>query len=138
MAIGTTLVLLPFLAQRDPANSHIDLLWLGSSGLLAAALAAVFIGPVQVSNARRVTFTETYRDGMRVARSQSWFRRYVVIQLLFVPVSLGTSFYSIHASVNHSDSAGSLHVLVISSSIGMVAGALFWRFVTRAWAFAAC
>ena len=54
-----------------------------------------------------------------------------MIQLLFVPVSLGTSFYSIHASVNHSDSAGSLHVLVISSCIGMVAGSLFWRFVSR-------
>ncbi|GAY13655.1 hypothetical protein [Mycobacterium sp. shizuoka-1] len=131
LAIGTTLVLLPFLAQRDPANSRLDLLWLGSSGLLAAAIAAVFIGPVQASESRRVTFAETYRDGVRAARSESWFRRYVVIQLLFVPVSLGTSFFSIHASVNHSDTAGSLHVLVISSSIGMVAGSLFWRFVNR-------
>ncbi|EHB56436.1 putative integral membrane protein [Mycolicibacterium rhodesiae JS60] len=131
LAIGTTLVLLPFLAQRDPAHSHLDLLWLGSSGLLAAAIAAVFIGPVQASATSRVTFRETYSDGVRAAKSQSWFRRYVVIQLLFVPVSLGTSFYSIHASVNHSDSAGSLHVLVISSSIGMVAGSLFWRFVSR-------
>lgn len=75
---------------------------------------------------------------MRAARSQSWFRRYALVQLLFVPVSLGTSFYSIHASVNHSDTAGSLHVLVISSSIGMVAGALFWRFVSRALGCAAC
>lgn len=132
LAIGTTLVLLPFLAERDPAHSHLDLLWLGSSGLLAAATTAVFIGPVHAPAGNRVTFRETYRDGVRAARSESWFRRYVVIQMLFVPVSLGTSFYSIHASVNHSDSAGSLHVLVISSSIGMVAGALFWRFVSRA------
>ncbi|QEN12838.1 MFS transporter [Mycolicibacterium sp. ELW1] len=132
LAIGTTLVLLPFLAQRDPAHSHLDLLWLGSSGLLAAAIAAVFIGPVRASEVDRVTFKDTYRDGVRAARSQSWFRRYALVQLLFVPVSLGTSFYSIHASVNHSDTAGSLHVLVISSSIGMVAGAVFWRFVSRA------
>lgn len=130
-AIATTLVLLPFLAQRDPQHSHLDLLWLGSSGLLAAAIAAVFIGPVPVSADARVTFRDTYRDGVRAARAESWFRRYAVIQLLFVPVSLGTSFYSIHASVNHSDTAGSLHVLVISSSIGMVAGSLFWRFVSR-------
>ncbi len=130
-AIATTLVLLPFLAQRDPQHSHVDLLWLGSSGLLAAAIAAVFIGPVPASAETRVTFRDTYRDGIRAARSQAWFRRYALIQLLFVPVSLGTSFYSIHASVNHSDTAGSLHVLVISSSIGMVAGSLFWRFVSR-------
>jgi MFS family permease len=78
-----------------------------------------------------VTLRETYRDGVRTVWSQPWFRRYAAIQLLFVPVSLGASFYSIHASVNHSHTAGSLHLLVISSSIGMVLGALFWRFVSR-------
>ncbi|MGY4711312.1 hypothetical protein ACXDF8_17395 [Mycolicibacterium sp. CBM1] len=33
--------------------------------------------------------------------------------------------------MNHSDTAGSLHVPVISSSHGVVAGSLFWRFVSR-------
>ena len=131
-AIGTTLVLLPFLASRDPAHSHVDVLWLGAAGLLASGFAAMFIGPSPTSADTRVTFRDTYRDGVRAAKAEPWFRRYAVIQLLFVPVSLGTSFYSIHASVNHSDTAGSLHVLVISSSIGMVVGSLFWRFVSRA------
>ena len=130
-AIATTLMLLPFLAERDPDHSRLDVLWLGASGLVAAAIAALFIGPVEASADQRVTFADTYRDGMRAAKSESWFRRYALIQLVFVPVSLGTSFYSIHASVNHSDTAGSLHVLVISSSVGMVVGSLFWRFVSR-------
>jgi MFS family permease len=132
-AIITTLLLLPFMAERDPAHSHLNVLWLGSSILGAAAIVAVFIGPVAAARIQeRVTFRDIYRQGVETARHQSWFRSYVVIQLVFVPVSLGTSFYSIHASVNHSDTAGSLYVLVISSSAGLIAGSLFWRFVNRA------
>jgi len=130
-AISTTLLLLPLLTHPDPVHSRLDVLWLGASGLLAAAVAALFVGPVAVSSATRTTFSQTYRTGFRAATSESWFRRYTFIQLLFVPVSLGTSFYSIHATVNHSESAGGLHVLVVSSSIGMILGAFLWRFVSR-------
>ena len=131
-AIITTLMLLPFMAERDPDHSHLNVLWIGSSVLAAAAIVAVFIGPVAAARLQvRVSFRETYREGVETARSQSWFRSYVVIQLVFVPVSLGTSFYSIHASVNHGDTAGSLYVLVISSSVGLIVGSLFWRYVNR-------
>lgn len=131
-AIVTTLMLLPFMAERDPEHSHLNVLWIGSSILAAAAVVAVLIGPVAAARLQaRVSFRQTYRAGVETARSQSWFRSYVVIQLLFVPVSLGTSFYSIHASVNHGDTAGSLHVLVISSSVGLIVGSLFWRYVNR-------
>ena len=93
----------------------------------------MFIGPVAVSSQQRagMTFHDTYRQGIEAARSQPCFRRYAAIQLLFVPVSLGTSFYSMHASVNHGSSAGSLRVLVISSSVGLIVGSLFWRVVNR-------
>lgn len=133
IAVITTLLLLPFLSERDPAHSHLDVLWLGASGLLAAAIAAVFIGPVRTAATRDtpVTLRSTYRQGLAAARSQSWFRRYAAVQMLFVPVSLGTVFYSIHASVTFSDTAGSLHVVVIATSIGLVAGALLWRVVSR-------
>lgn len=130
-AIATTLLLLPLLTHPDPVHSRLDVLWLGASGLLAAAVAALFVGPVAVSSTTQATLSQTYRTGFRAATSESWFRRYTFIQLLFVPVSLGTSFYSIHATVNHSESAGGLHVLVVSSSIGMVLGAFLWRFVSR-------
>lgn len=133
IAVITTLMLLPFLADRDPAHSHLDVLWLGASSLLAAAIAAMFIGPVRTAVTRDapVSLSDTYRQGLSTAREHPWFRRYALVQLLFVPVSLGTSFYSIHASVNHSDTAGSVHVLVISSSIGLIAGSLLWRGVSR-------
>jgi len=132
MAILTTLLLVPYLAQRDPQNSQLDLLWLGAACFGAAAVLATFVGPVATGVRHDgVTFGDTYRQGLVAARSQRWFRRYAAIMVLFVPVSLGTPFYSVHASINHAGSAGSLHVLVISSSTGLVVGALFWRRVSR-------
>jgi Na+/melibiose symporter-like transporter len=131
-AIVTTLLLVPYLARRDPQNSQLDLLWVGAACCAAAAILATFIGPVATGvRHTRVTIAGTYREGLLAARSQPWFRRYAAIMVLFVPVSLGTPFYSVHASVNHAGSAGSLHVLVISSSTGLVIGALFWRLVSR-------
>lgn len=131
-AILITLLLMPYLSRRDPQNSQLDLLWVGAACFAAAAILATFIGPVS-SGVRhdRVSFGDTYREGLVAARSQPWFRRYAAIMVLFVPVSLGTPFYSVHASVNHAGSAGSLHVLVISSSTGLVVGALFWRSVSK-------
>lgn len=130
-AIGTTLLLLPLLTHPDPVHTRLDVLWVGAAGLLIAAFAALFVGPVDDAVAAPSTFSQIYRAGIRTAVSESWFRSYAFVQLLFVPVSLGTSFYSIHATVNHSDTAGSLHVLVVSSSVGMVLGAFLWRFVSR-------
>lgn len=105
---------------------------MGAACFAGAAVLAMFIGPV-TSGVRhdRVTFGDTYQQGLAAARSQPWFRRYATTMLLFVPVSLGTPFYSVHASVNHAGSAGSSHVLVISSSTGLVMGALFWRWVSQ-------
>ncbi|MBX7435323.1 MFS transporter [Mycobacterium sp. Y57] len=133
-AILTTLLLVPYLAQREPQGSQLDLLWLGAGCFAVAAVLAGFVGPVAGGVRHdRVTFAQTYREGLAAARSQPWFRDYAWIMVLFVPVSLGTPFYSVHASVNHAGSAGSLPVLVVSSSTGLVLGALFWRFVSQRW-----
>ena len=131
-AILVTLLLVPYLAQRDPQNSQLDLLWMGAACFAGAAVLTIFVGPV-ASGVReeRMSFVETYHRGLRSTRAQPWFRRYAVLMIFFVPVSLGTPFYSVHASVNHAGSAGSLHVLVIASSSGLVLGAVFWRTVTR-------
>jgi hypothetical protein len=99
VAILATPFVVPILAGQDPAARHVDLLWLGAMGMVAAAIAAVFIGPVSSASktvSRRMR--DTYREGMNAARSQRWFRTYAATQLIFVPVGLGMTFYSLHAS----------------------------------------
>jgi len=133
LAIVTTLLLLPMATHRDGAlTRHVDLLWLGAAALAAAGVAAVFVGPVRSASQRAARrFRDTYREGMAAVRADQWFRRYTVTSLLFVPISLGTTFYSLHASAQHGGKAGSLHVLVVFASIGLILGSFLWRWVYR-------
>jgi predicted MFS family arabinose efflux permease len=132
VTIASTLLLIPVIDRSDPVSSHVDLLWLGAAGMAAAGIAAVFVGPVR-PRAGRVArrLRDTYREGMIVARTERWFRGYAVTQLMFVPISLGSTFYSIHAAAQHGNKPGSLHILVIASGVGLIVGSFLWRAVYR-------
>jgi MFS family permease len=132
VTIAFTLMLLPLVDRRDPFTCHVDLLWLGALVLAAAALMAVFIGPIHSRSARPPRrMLDTYLQGLAVARTDRWFRRYVATQLLFVPIGLGATFYSLHAAQQHGHQPGSLHILVIATSVGLMIGAFLWRIVYR-------
>lgn len=130
LAAGVTLVIVPMLAHGNEMARYHDLLWLGAAGLVCSGIAALFVGPmrsVSVTTATRMPLREIYWMGFAIARSQPWFRRYMTTYLLFVPISLGTTFFSLRAA----QSNGSLHVLVILSSIGLVVGSMLWRQINR-------
>lgn len=100
--------------------------------MLAAAAAALHVGPVQTTvTFRPARLSEMFRQGYAVTRSQLWFRQYVIIQLLFVPVSLGATFYSLHAA-NQRAEPHRVELLVMFSSAGMLIGCFLWRAVYRA------
>lgn len=48
-----------------------------------------------------------------------------------MPISLGATFYSLHTAEDHADDAGTLHILVIATSAGLIVGAVLWSFVHR-------
>jgi MFS family permease len=128
LAAIVTLLIVPVLAHGDPASRQVNLLWLGATGLAVAAVAAVFVGPVSKRYAtKRRSMRHTLKEGLVAARSQPWFRRYVLTQFLFVPIGLGATFYSLRAA----QPGGDLHMLVIISSLGLVAGSLLWQGVYR-------
>ncbi|SOX52434.1 hypothetical protein MAAFP003_1100 [Mycobacterium ahvazicum] len=128
LAVVLTLFVVPMLGHGDTMAYHRGLLWLGAAGLAASGLAALFLGPVRaVSASTRMSFRETYRLGFAVARSEPWFRRYVITSLLFAPVALGTTFYALRTA----HQGGGLHVLVIVTSIGLVLGSPLWSRVHR-------
>jgi hypothetical protein len=123
-----TLVVVPKLAHGDTMAYHRDLLWLGAAGLAASGIAALFLGRVSsTSTTEQLSLRDTYRQGFAVARSEPWFRRYVITSLLFAPVSLGTTFYALRTA----HQGGGLHVLVIVTSIGLVLSSPLWRRVHR-------
>lgn len=128
LATAVTLVLVPVLVRGDAAAQSVSLLWFGAAGLAAAGVAALFVGPVRMPTpAVRQSLSDTMRDGIRAARSLPWFRRYVLTQLMFVPVSLGTTFYSLRAAQGQDK----LPVLIVVSSAALLGGSALWRAVYR-------
>ncbi|MCV7120413.1 hypothetical protein AWC17_25250 [Mycobacterium nebraskense] len=128
LATVVALTFVPLLAHGSTMAYHRNLLWLGAAGLAASGIAALFLGPVRsISLTPQLSFRDTYRQGFAVARSEPWFRRYVITSLLFAPVSLGATFYALRTA----HQGGGLHVLVIVSSIGLVLGSPLWSKVYR-------
>jgi hypothetical protein len=120
-----------FFARPDGPASHIGLLWVGSAALFVAAICCLFITPISPATLTRVTVLRSLELGMMMLRRMQWFRRYLVVQVLFLSVTLGTSFYSAHgASVNGSQH-GSLHIIVACTSIGLVVFSTVWSRVRR-------
>ena len=99
-AILITLLLVPYLGQRDVQNSQLDLLWLGAAYFGVAAILAAFIGTVTTGvRHERIALGNAYREGLSrpIATLVSPLRGdHGVVR----PGRLGASFYSVHASVN--------------------------------------
>ncbi|GBG37117.1 hypothetical protein [Mycobacterium montefiorense] len=124
VATIAALFVVPVLVTGDKAALHRDLLCLGAFGLAASGFAALFVGPARSTPiAPRMSVRDTCRRGFGVARTQLWFRRYVITCLLFAPLALGTTFYALRTA----HQSGTLRVLVALSSIGLVIGSALWR-----------
>ena len=128
LTVAATLLILPLVSGRDPVEARIDVLWLGAAAMAAACVAATIVGPT-TSGALRPPkrFVDDYREGVTVVRTRSWYRLFLATQIVFVPISLSMTFFSLRAAMAHADKAGSLHVLVISSAAGLLAGSFLWR-----------
>ena len=128
VTVAATLLILPLLSGRDPAEGPIDVLWLGAAAMAAACVAATMVGPTASGALRPSTrVIDDYREGVTVVRTRSWYRLFLATQIVFVPISLSMTFFSLRAAMAHADKAGSLHVLVISSATGLLAGSFLWR-----------
>jgi hypothetical protein len=123
-AVGAAELLTPALLG---AQSDLMLLWLGAAGLFAAATAALFVGPVMNPAAMQtVTLSSTVRDGMRLARTSKWNRGYLTTQQLFVPITLGVTFYTLHMSTHGGGTPVGLRTVVVWSSAGLFVGSFVW------------
>jgi len=132
LTVVVMLLILPLVSGRDPVSGRIDVLWLGAAAMAAACVAAFIVGPTASGALRPPTrFVDDYRESITVVRTRSWYRLFLATQIVFVPIGLSMTFFSLRAAMAHADKAGSLHVLVISSAAGLLAGSFLWRRVFR-------
>ena len=128
LTVVVMLLILPLVSGRDPVSGRIDVLWLGAAAMAAACVAAFIVGPTASGALRPPTrFVDDYRESITVVRTRSWYRLFLATQIVFVPIGLSMTFFSLRAAMAHADKAGSLHVLVISSAAGLLAGSFLWR-----------
>jgi MFS family permease len=132
LTITATLLLIPLLPNRDAVDSHLDLLWFGAAAMAIAFAAAMRVGPTTsgtVSPPRRIT--EDFREGLAVVRTVRWYRVFLTAQIVFVPIAVNETFFALRTALAHVNTAGSLHMIVISSAAALIAGSFLWRTVFR-------
>ena len=116
-------------SSRDPIVGHIALEWFAGGFLLVAAACVLLVGVEHVpmpADHHRPSIGAIVRDGIAAARRYPWLRAYLLRQILFLSVSLATTFFSIRVATLHGSVPGSLAVIIAVTSFALVAGALLW------------
>lgn len=132
LTVTATLLIVPLLPNHGGVNGHLNVLWFGAAAMTVAFVAAMTVGPTTSGTLippRRIV--DDIREGFRVVRTARWYRVFLASQIVFVPVAVNETFFALRTSLAHADTAGSLHALVISSAVGLVAGSFLWRSVFR-------
>ena len=131
-SLGAALVLLVTFLDRwifgseGGASDHIRLLWLGALALLVAAGTCLLLQAAPRPKPTAMRLRGGLRRGFALARRTPWLRRYLLVQTLFLTVSLGSAFYSAHGATMHGGVGGSLHLIVAVSSVGLLVFAVVW------------
>jgi MFS family permease len=101
LTVAGTLLILPLMSGRDSVEGRIDVLWLGAAAMVAACAAAAIVGPTTSGTLKPPTrFIDDYREGVTVVRTRSWYRLFLVTQIVFVPIGLSMTSFSLRAAIN--------------------------------------
>ncbi len=122
-------------AGRDPIVGHLALEWFAGGFLVVSAVCTLLVSVehVPAKPVARRGLVATLRTGAQAAQRYPWLRAYLVRQILFLSVTLGTTFFSIRVAALHGSVPGSLAVIIAVTSLALVVGAVLWeRVLTRA------
>ncbi|BBC63598.1 hypothetical protein [Mycobacterium marinum] len=121
-------VALSFVPHEDHLTNNIRLLWTATaamaiSGLICLGLPQRIVPPVH----KAPGLNKVVHVGLAALRRESWYRRYLAVQLLFGSVVLGSSFYSIRVAAIPGDEHDNVVVLVLFVCVGLVGGIRVWN-----------
>jgi MFS family permease len=128
LTIGAAVITARLFVGHDALIGHLTLEWVAAVFLgISALLCTIFLSRSTFGAPTQLNLGESLRRGAHAARAFPWFRRFLVTQVLLLSVTLGTSFYSIHAASVHGHEAATLSVLVCFAGVGLVLGAFAWE-----------
>lgn len=131
--VGATLtamatVALSFVRHEDQLTNNVRLLWTAAgamaiSGLICLALPHKIVPGVHAAP----RLHKLLHIGWNAVQTRGWYRRYLLVQLLFGSVVLGSSFYSIRAAAAPGDERDNLVVVVLFVCVGLLGGIALWN-----------
>ena len=127
LTLAITVVLGVFFLDPDSRDAHIALLWIGITAMIVAALSLLRIRPTGSSPATRnepVGILTALRA--RPDRKYPWVREFLITQVLFLSIALGTSFYSVHGATLHGQKSEALHFIVAVTAVGSLLFTALW------------
>jgi len=127
LTLVITVVLATFFLDPNGRDAHIALLWVGITAMVVASLALLRIRPTGSGPAREnnpVGILTALRA--RPDRKNPWVREFLITQILFLSIALGTSFYSVHGATLHGQKSEALHYIVAVTAIGSLLFTALW------------
>ncbi|WP_171239669.1 MFS transporter [Ruegeria sp. HKCCA5491] len=135
-AIGLALLVHEITKENPPFSRHsaiiaVSVTFFVLSGLSILAMSEGTSRPPisdQASAAKKRKFTENFTD-IAAMFNEAWFRRYMIMRLPIVVVSLSVPFFALIAAEAHHTSAKGLTAMIISSASGYLVSAPLWQLV---------
>ncbi len=135
-AIGIALLIHEITKENPPFSRHSTVIatsvaFFLFSGLSILAMLEISKNAPKNGDAKaekRRSFAEIFK-GIVVMFEQPWFRRYMVMRLPLVVVSLSVPFFALIAAEAHHASAKGLTAMIVSSASGYLVSAPLWQLV---------
>jgi MFS family permease len=128
-ALTLLLVVILILVNPQPNSEKRHLIMVGAAALvwLLAALAVSLVEEPPKRYNKVTSLWHKLRQGLRLYKHNTWFRRYTIVRVLYLSVGLATPFYSIHAATLYKGASHSLTVFVLSVGVANMCSGLLWR-----------
>ena len=135
-AIGLALLVHEITKENPPFSRHsaviaVSVAFFVLSGLSILAMSEIAHRPKgegEAKPAKKRKFVENFTDIIAMF-DERWFRRYMVMRLPLVVVSLAVPFFALIAAEAHHSSAKGLTAMIISSASGYLVSAPLWQLV---------
>ncbi|ORW94014.1 hypothetical protein [Mycobacterium szulgai] len=131
--VGATLtalatIALSFVHHENELTNNIRLLWMAAVAMAISGLVCLALPPKIVPGAHLAPrLHKLLHVGWQTVRTASWYRRYLLVQLLFGSVVLGSSFYSIRVAAAPGDEHDNVVAVVLFVCVGLLAGIALWN-----------
>ncbi|SFR92292.1 hypothetical protein SAMN04487846_0626 [Microbacterium sp. cf046] len=132
LTLVITIVLGLFFLDPDGRDAHLALLWVGIVAMLVAALSLLRIRPAgdaPVIPQHSIGILDALKS--RPDRKHPWVREFLITQVLFLSIALGTSFYSVHGATLHGQESEALHYIVAVTAVGSLLFTAVWTLSRR-------